>query len=446
MTRARRLGLAALAAFAALAAAPAATAPEAKSVLPFLPDDYGKALTLAREKKLPLFVEAWAPWCHTCRSMQAFVFTDKSLARRAGEFVWLSIDTEKKGNAPFLTKYPVEVWPTLFVVDPAKEEALVRWVGGATVPQLEKILDDGRRAMRGNETGVDATLARADRLYAEKKNAEAAAAYREALAAAPPQWPSRARATESLLFTLHKSGDEAGCATMARDVFPKLADTPSAANVAASGLDCALRLDRGDASRAELVAALAADGRSVVARPRPDLAADDVSSLYGSLANEREDAGDGAGERQILTTWAAFLEAQASAAKTPAARAVFDSHRLSVYLALDEPKRAIPMLKASEKDFPDDYNPPARLTLAYEAMKDYETALASSDKALSKAYGPRLVGMLVIRARIYQEKGDLVSARIAMQEAIREAEALPPGQRSDSQIAALRKKLEEVPQ
>jgi hypothetical protein len=79
-------------------------------------------------------------------------------------------------------------------------------------------------------------------------------------------------------------------------------------------------------------------------------------------------------------------------------------------------------------------------------MKDYEMALASSDKALSKAYGPRLVGILTIRARVYQEKGDLASARVAIQEAIREAEALPPGQRSDSQIAALRKNLEAVPQ
>ena len=46
------------------------------------------------------------------------------------------------------------------------------------------------------------------------------------------------------------------------------------------------------------------------------------------------------------------------------------------------------MLKMSEKDFPEDYNPPARLALAYEAMKDYEMALASSDKALSQGVRP----------------------------------------------------------
>ncbi len=37
--------------------------PEARrSALPFVDDNYQTALTQAREKKVPLFVEAWAPW------------------------------------------------------------------------------------------------------------------------------------------------------------------------------------------------------------------------------------------------------------------------------------------------------------------------------------------------------------------------------------------------
>lgn len=28
----------------------------------FIEDDYGKALAEARVRKLPLFIEAWAPW------------------------------------------------------------------------------------------------------------------------------------------------------------------------------------------------------------------------------------------------------------------------------------------------------------------------------------------------------------------------------------------------
>ena len=34
----------------------------AKEVVPFIDNDYGKALKMARTKNLPLFVDAWAPW------------------------------------------------------------------------------------------------------------------------------------------------------------------------------------------------------------------------------------------------------------------------------------------------------------------------------------------------------------------------------------------------
>lgn len=36
--------------------------PHKKEVLPFIADDYGKAVAQARAKNVPLFVEAWAPW------------------------------------------------------------------------------------------------------------------------------------------------------------------------------------------------------------------------------------------------------------------------------------------------------------------------------------------------------------------------------------------------
>jgi hypothetical protein len=35
---------------------------ETRGVLPFIADDYPAALAQARARKLPIFVEAWAPW------------------------------------------------------------------------------------------------------------------------------------------------------------------------------------------------------------------------------------------------------------------------------------------------------------------------------------------------------------------------------------------------
>jgi hypothetical protein len=46
----------------ALLAAPAGAAAPAHGVLPFIEDDYPKALEQARQRRLPLFIEAWAPW------------------------------------------------------------------------------------------------------------------------------------------------------------------------------------------------------------------------------------------------------------------------------------------------------------------------------------------------------------------------------------------------
>ena len=34
----------------------------AKEILPFIDNDYAKALAQAKKKNVPIFVDAWAPW------------------------------------------------------------------------------------------------------------------------------------------------------------------------------------------------------------------------------------------------------------------------------------------------------------------------------------------------------------------------------------------------
>src|SRR5512143_729516 len=371
--------------------------------------------------------------------MRSFVFTDKALERQAGRFVWLAIDTEKEKNAPFLTRYKVEAWPTFWIVDPKTEKVALRWMGGATVPQLTKILDDGARAVKGNGPGGETALAEADRLYGENRNAEAVAAYRAALSKAPADWPQYGRATESLLFALQRVHDGKSCATTAREAFPRLAKTPSAANVAASGLSCALGLAPADPDRAALVSELLADSRAVVADRKTKMAADDVSSVYETLVDERDRAKDEEGAKKIAAEWAAFLEGKAREAKTREGRSVFDPHRLEAYLAMGRPEKAIPMLEQSEKDFPSDYNPPARLALAYNAMKRWDDALAAADRAMARVYGPRKLRVFSARADALAGKGDAAGAKRTIQEALAYAEALPAGQRSEGSIASLRR-------
>ena len=374
--------------------------------------------------------------------MKAYVFTDKSLERYAGQFVWLSIDSENGKNAAFLGKYPINVLPTLIVVDPKKEAVALKYSGGATLPQLRKLLDDGRRAVGGARTPADEAIARADRLANEKKWAEAAKAYQEAIAAAPKSWSRLGRAAESAVFSLQFANDNARCVEEALVLYPRVKGTYSAANVASVGLACATELKADDPRRAGAVAALEKATRETLDDKSIPLSGDDKSGLYETLADARESMKDEAGAHAMREQWAAFLEGEAAKAKTPMQRSVYDSHRLTAYLALKTPEKAIPMLEQSERDFPNDYNAPSRLSLVYKTMGKYDEALAATARALAHAYGPRKIGILRNRSDIFALKGDKENAKKTLEEAIRYAEGLPKEQVGPAVIASLKKKLE----
>jgi tetratricopeptide (TPR) repeat protein len=379
--------------------------------------------------------------------MREFVFPDPSLTSRAGQFVWLAINVEDEKNAPFLVKFPFEAVPIFAVVDPKDESVALRLVGSMTVPQLHAFLDTARVTVAGGGGGgkeADEALRAADQHYGTRRYKEAAEGYRLALDNAPADWPHYARAVEALLFSYQQTAAHDRCVELAQGALTRVAGTPSQVTVAAGGLDCALALKDDARDKASRVAAMEAEVRRVVSDPKATAAADDVSGAYSSLVEARRAAKDEAGTRRTLEDWAAYLEAAAARAQTPAQRTVFDSHRLAAYLDLGQPQRAVPMLEASERDFPRDYNPPARLAAAYQAMKEWDKALAASDRALRLVYGPRKLRVLDIKADVLKGKGDLAGARRTMEEAVAFADALPPGQRSDARVAALKKKLDSL--
>jgi tetratricopeptide (TPR) repeat protein len=379
--------------------------------------------------------------------MRAFVFTDPALTSRAGQFVWLEVNVDDERNAALAARLSVEALPTFFVVDPVDESVVMRREDGMTVAEMGSYLEEARAAATGTAPASPAEVAllRADRLNGEGKKPEAAAAYREALDRAPAGWSPYGRAVVALLFLRQSLDDEAACLALAREALPRLTRSPAAVMVARSGLDCALGLNKEDAGRAAAIAEMEATTRRTLADPVLGAIADDVSTSYLSLIQARKDAGDGAGAKKDAEAWAAFLEAQAAAAKSSEQRAVFDSHRLSAYLELKQPERAIPMLQASEADLPGDYNPPARLALAFLEMKKLDEALAASSRALPKVVGPRRIRVLQTRSEIFAARGDATASREALEQALAYAESLPPGQRSERTVQALRKKLEQPP-
>ncbi len=370
--------------------------------------------------------------------MRAFVFTDRALERQAGRFVWLSVNTERDRNAAFLDKYPIEAYPTLLVIDPETEQAVLRWVGSATVPQLEKLFADGERAYANKGSGADAALASADRLMGAGKKEEAIAAFKEALAKAPQDWAPRDRVVESLLGLLGRKETAQDCVDLARAELPK-ERTPHYANVAGAGLDCATSLE--GPAKAAAVAEFEAAVRNALAPPRIDIPGDDISGLYMTLLGALRDADDKEGAKKVAAEWLAFLDGEAARATTPEGRAVYDSGRLNAAIESGDPARAIPMLEQSEKDFPQDYNPPARLAIAYNEMGRYDDALAAADRAMKLVYGPRKIQIFVTKSRIYDKKGDTAAAKAAIQDAIAYAETLPKAQVSRRSLESLKNRL-----
>jgi len=374
--------------------------------------------------------------------MKAYVYTDASLGRYAGRFVWLSINTEDAKNAAFLKRYPIPALPTLLVLDAKHDTVAMRYTGGATVPQLEKLLGEAEKTYRAKgQSDADKLLAKGDRLASDGNQADAAKAYDEAIAAAPKSWEGLGRTSEALLFALSMSDQNERCATRAIELYPRVKGTSSAPNVSSTGLSCAVALEKTHPKRNEWLKTLEDATRETFADKSIVMSGDDRSGLYMSLIDARDAAGDDEDVVKLKHEWAAFLEGAAAQAKTPEQRAVYDSHRLSAYLELGTPEKAIPMLEQSERDFPNDYNPPARLAAAYKAMKQYDKALEASTRALAKVYGPRKLNVMSVRIDIYTALGDTKAAKETLQAAIDYAKSLPEGQRSATRIASLEKRL-----
>jgi len=174
------------------------------------------------------------------------------------------------------------------------------------------------------------------------------------------------------------------------------------------------------------------------------IADDDRSGAWIVLLSARETAGDTAGARAVTERWSAFLDGAAARAATPEQRTVYDSHRLSAYIELGQPERALAMLEASARDFPDDYNPHARLAIAYRYLERWDEALAETDLALARAYGPRKLRIYSTQSDIQAAAGDTSAARATLGGAIAYGEALEEGQRPESLLRSLRAKLERL--
>jgi tetratricopeptide (TPR) repeat protein len=358
--------------------------------------------------------------------MKAFTFRDAKVKAHATELVWASIDTEQPVNAAWVASHPMHAWPTFFLVEPEGGKTVLEWPSSATADELVRLIEVAHESTRHEGVLAKAeerTLA-GNAAAAAGKADDAIAAWRDALAIAPQGWPGRAATLESLLDRLLAKKDYAACADTAERELPNVPH--GGARAATLALTCATELPAGEARHAVLGRALERV-RQMAADESEAMLPDDRSCLYEGMVDALEADGRPAEVKAVAAKWATFLEEQAAAAPDPTARAVFDAHRVDAYLKIGAPERAVPVLEASARDFPTDYNPPARLARAYLAMKRYDDALAAIDRGIALVYGPRALRLYATKADVLEAKGDRAAAASVLKDAIdRVGPAVPP--------------------
>jgi thioredoxin-like negative regulator of GroEL len=436
--------------------APTTTAPKIANepgAIKWLHDEYAAALAEAKREQKPLFMDMWAPWCHTCLAMKHYVFSDPGLAPLADRFVWLAVDTDKEANAEVVHRYPVSVWPTFYTVSPADESVQALHMGAASLNQLRELLAQGeqgyleQRAQRGvlEPSSALGAVRRGDQATAGGDPVAAAAAYRKALATADANWPRTPEVAVKLAAAVVKAGDPGQCQKLAQDGFPWAArgNTASVADFAYEIGECAKKL-ADESARRRIVAAAVASLDALLGATKHQLSLDDRSDAL-RIARELELAiGNEQKARQRAEEQRALLDSAIQTAPSPYAAMTYNWPLAEVAIYLGQGESAIPALERSVAALPGEYDPPYRLAWLYLHTGKLKQARPFAQRALELAYGPRRARIAELLADICKASGDIAGERSARQLVVEIYERLPDQQRRRQELEAAKRALARV--
>ena len=422
---------------------------EGAMVMPWIADDLPAALACAARRDVPVVVDLWAPWCHTCLSMQSTVFTDPSFQADAPRFVFAALDTDKAVNAAAVGKYPPSAWPTFYVIGKDRstgqtDAVLARFVGAASLAQFHAVLEAGVKAQQGGAAGADAHLLGAERAIALKDLTVGEQELTAALAMAPADWSRRPDALTSLIGTKLKRKDFAGCLELAEKSLDDTGKAAAATDFIVSATSCIEQL-KGDAAMADRVKRLRERAVARLAALTADagapLSVDDRSDALATLRELLDELDRHPDAVATAQRQRALLDDAAAKATAPMARMTYNWQRCDVYVYLGVPLELVPALEQSAKDLPTEYDPRARLGWLYLKADKLAEAATWTDAALALVYGPRKARLLSQRAEIAAKQHDKAGEKHYRQEVVKLWESLPPGQANPDALTKAKQTL-----
>jgi thiol-disulfide isomerase/thioredoxin len=413
----------------AATATPTASTPHA-GPLPWLADDYPAALAAARAADVPLVIDLWAPWCHSCRSMQHTVLAADGLRAVAPRFVWLSMNTDTPAAAATTTRFPQSAWPTFLVVDPFTETVQARHVGTASPEIFAAFLTEGERAfveVRGRAGALGPKDPRrhmrtGDHAALAGDPAAAATAYAAALKVGGARWPGRAAARVSLAGALAAAKRFDACVELGLETSVAPADGPSAADFVSLTLDCADQRPATDPRAERQKLALRRAAIETLTRITDDakapLSPDDRADALRMLREVHTALGETEAARGVAERARTLLDAAFEGAGSPAYAATFNMALVDVYTFLGRGEALVPRLTANVAALPGEYDPPYRLAQLHLALKQPDAARAPAEQALARVQGPRTVRVLELLRKVHLARGDAaavsaIDARLA---------------------------------
>lgn len=413
---------------------------ETKGPITWFEDDWAGAVACAKQRNVPIVLDLWAPWCHTCIAMQTTVFMDPSFATKKDSFVFAALDADREVNAGPVGTYATTAMPTFYVIGP-DEAVLARFVGAATLKEFHAFIDAGARAAKGGMAVADARLNAAERALAIRDFATAEPELTAALAAAQPGWPRRAEAVAALQSTYRKLGKQHDCVKLSDANLDQVGKSAIATNFYATAIECVGDLAKDPPADADPAVAKSVQDRAIAALagvcgdPKSELSVDDLAEALGYLRDAQEASGKTDDAKATAEKLRTTLDTAWTNAPTAFARMTYIWPRAEVYVWL---KRGLDLVADYEKlsaELPSEYDPPARLGWIYWKSGKLPEAATWTDKALKLVYGPRKGRLLNQRAEIAAATGDKATEKQTRAEAVKLWESLPPGQQNPDQLA-----------